>query len=267
MGLYVDFDPESRRPVLISEMIERKMGNNFSCGVLTGANVANEVAARQVCESTLACDFANELNEQTRQIFHTPDYFRVDRISDVAGAQIYGALKNVIALGAGFVDALDMGGNTKAALLRIGLVEMSKLANTFFPDEVQETTILQSCGVADLITTCFGGRNRKCAEAFGRQKTKQNGIKIFNKNECMQIWNQIEKDILNGQKLQGTLTCLEAYECLKAKDLLSSFPLLQTIHDISFNDMPVSNIVDGIKTTSTTFINPKSQAAFLPSRL
>lgn len=83
----------------------------------------------------------------------------------------------------------------------------------------------------------------------------------------MQIWNQIEKDILNGQKLQGTLTCLEAYECLKAKDLLSSFPLLQTIHDISFNDMPVSNIVDGIKTTSTTFINPKSQAAFLPSRL
>jgi glycerol-3-phosphate dehydrogenase (NAD+) len=276
----LDFDKESKSPVLISQMIEEYMKNGFSCGVLTGANVANEVAARQVCESTLACTFdTDELNERTRQIFHTQEYFRVEHIADVVGAQVYGALKNVVALGAGFIDALELGGNTKAALLRIGLHEMSTFAHAFFPKNknkninVQFDTILQSCGVADLVTTCYGGRNRKCAQAFGVKKHNSQQ-ESWNEKECHKVWNQLEKELLNGQKLQGTLASHEVYECLKARDLLESFPLFKTIHSISFSNLPVSQIVDGInkldqttKSLSSSDTQKLSPSAFLPSKL
>merc|ERR1711907_181926 len=121
--------------------------------------------------------------------------FRVSAVDDIPGVELCGALKNVVALGAGFCDGLDYGGNTKAALVRIGLQEMKKFIRYFYP-EVKDATFLESCGVADLITTCFGGRNRKCAEAFVRAKGAKD-------------WDTIEKEMLGGQKLQGTLACEE----------------------------------------------------------
>merc|ERR1719401_21673 len=189
-------------------------------GVLMGANVANEVAAGEFCEATLGLTDRKHA-EVLRKLFHC-NSFRVNVVDDIPGVELCGALKNVVALGAGFCDGLDYGGNTKAALIRIGLQEMKLFIRHFYP-EVKDSTFLESCGVADLITTCFGGRNRKCAEAFVRGK----GIKT---------WESIEKELLGGQKLQGTLTAQEIWPVMQKHNLCEKLPLLTTVYQIAFED-------------------------------
>lgn len=74
-----------------------------------------------------------------------------------------------MAVGAGFADGLGYGDNTKAAVIRLGLMEMIKFVDTFY-EGTKSATFLESCGVADLVTTCYGGRNRKVAEAMVKTK-------------------------------------------------------------------------------------------------
>ena len=75
------------------------------------------------------------------------------------------------AIGAGFVNGLDLGNNSKAAIMRIGLVEMRWLAHQCFTS-VKSDTKFENAGLADLITTCFGGRNRECAGGVSHQHSR-----------------------------------------------------------------------------------------------
>ena len=82
-----------------------------------------------------------------------------------------GTLKNVVAVAAGFVDGMGYGPNTKAAVMREGLSEMRDLAKAMYPS-VRDETFLESCGVADLVATCFGGRNRAVSAAWAAARCK-----------------------------------------------------------------------------------------------
>merc|ERR1712048_790471 len=210
---------------LCSDSLRKLLGHEV--GVLMGANVANEVAAGEFCEATLG--LKDRTHQATLRKLFDCNSFRVNVVDDIPGVELCGALKNVVALGAGFCDGLDYGGNTKAALIRIGLQEMKLFIRYFYP-EVKDSTFLESCGVADLITTCFGGRNRKCAEAFVRGK----GVKG---------WETIEKELLGEQKLQGTLTALEIWPVMQKHNLCDKLPLLTTIYEVAFLDKAPWTIV------------------------
>ena len=217
------------KPILISDLLQVEMAKSegapkVAMSVLMGANVANEVAKGDFAEATIGCT-DDEAGLKWCKLFNTPD-FSVSAVPDVAGAELCGALKNVVALGAGFSDGLGFGGNTKAAIIRIGLAETAKFARMFF-DGIKDETFMESCGLADLVTTCFGGRNRKCAEAFAKGEGD---------------WEKIEADLLNGQKLQGTITAKDVSTVLKAKGLEAEFPLFTRINAIAFEGMPASEI-------------------------
>ena len=270
-----DFDRNTHRPKLISHIIQDSIRitiPSFQCGVLMGANIANEVAKQQhICESTLACDFIPNsknndkhcvsLNERTRLLFHNEQCFRIQHTTDIVLTEMCGAIKNCVALGAGYIDGLNYGSNTKAALLRVGLYEMYHFALYFFPStdsnhdkrNIQYSTMMESCGVADLITTCYSGRNRQCAETFAKERMTNtaSGTKLTF-DTCQQHWEDIEHRILNGQKIQGVSTVHEVYHILHAHGRTQYFPLLTTIYHITFGIEPVTSIVNGIRIINPT---------------
>lgn len=152
-----------------------------------------------------------------KALFHRR-YFQVRVVSDVAGVSLGGALKNIIAIAAGFVDGLGWGDNAKAAIMRIGLLEMVNFGKKFFGNTVQPRTFTEeSAGVADLITTCAGGRNHRCAKL-----SVQRGLSI----------EEVEAKELNGQKLQGTLTAVEVHRFLKSQRMEKEFPLFTAVYEI-----------------------------------
>jgi len=209
------FDCENNQINLMSEFVRKTL--NIECSSLSGANVAEGVAREQFSETTIGYspdDF--EAAQLFQSLFDTP-WFRVNAVPDVAGVEICGAIKNIVALAAGFVDGLGYGSNTKAAILRIGIYEMRKFAHMFYKGTIEET-FWDSAGIADLLTTCYGGRNRKCAEAF--IKTGKS-------------WAALEKEMLGGQKLQGTSTCRDIHAFLQAQGKRDEFPLLTTTYEIA----------------------------------
>merc|ERR1719409_1919778 len=137
------------KPILISDLLQAEMAKSegapkIDMSVLMGANVANEVAKGDFVEATIGCTDL-EIGKKWCKLFNTSD-FKVDPVQDVAGAELCGALKNVVALGAGFSDGLGFGGNTKAAIIRIGLKEMQLFCDEFYGDRgIKQATFPVPC--------------------------------------------------------------------------------------------------------------------------
>ena len=127
-------------------------------------------------------------------------------------------LTQIVAIAAGICDGLKLGSNTKSAIIRIGLLEMKKFAKMFY-DNVKDETFFESCGIADLITTCLGGRNRMVAEQ----------VVLTGKT-----FQELEVQLLNGQKLQGLSTAFEVNEILNQKGIVHEFPLFNAVYEICY---------------------------------
>ncbi|KAL6061784.1 glycerol-3-phosphate dehydrogenase, partial [Balamuthia mandrillaris] len=181
---------ENGSPKLISQLIHDALEVNTA--VLMGANIATEVAKGELSEATIGFREEVETAKVWQKLFNTST-FRINIIEDVAGVELCGALKNIVAIGAGFCDGLGLSPNSKVAIIRCGLAEMRKFCESFYSG-IAPDTFFESCGAADLIVTCYCGRNRKVAEAFA--KTRKS-------------FDELEQEMLNGQKLQGTLTAKE----------------------------------------------------------
>ncbi|XP_051164927.1 glycerol-3-phosphate dehydrogenase [NAD(+)], cytoplasmic-like [Leptopilina boulardi] len=212
---------------LISKIIEKHL--KIPCYVLMGANLANEVAEEKFCETTIGCK-DKRLAPLLRDIIQTSD-FRVVVVEDCEAVEVCGALKNIVACAAGFVSGLGLGDNTKAAVIRLGLMEMVKFVDTFYGGS-KLSTFFESCGVADLITTCYGGRNRRVCEEFVKS---DKSIK------------QLEDELLGGQKLQGPATADEVNGMLKMKSMTEKFPLFTAVHRICTKEIKPAELINQIR--------------------
>ncbi|KAJ5717483.1 hypothetical protein N7488_003129 [Penicillium malachiteum] len=162
-----------------------------------------------------------------KSLFHRP-YFHVRVVNDVAGVSISGALKNVVAIAAGWVVGMGWGDNAKSAVMRVGLMEMVRFGDRFFGATIEQRTFTEeSAGVADLITSSSGGRNFRCA----KYSVERN-----------QPIEEVERTELNGQKLQGTLTAVEVNKFLKKQGMEDEFPLFTAVYRILEGTMQVADI-------------------------
>ncbi len=153
-------------------------GHEPACvGVLTGPNLAREVAAGQPTASVVAMTDTS-IAEEMQQLFFAPT-FRVYTNPDVVGCEMAGALKNVIAIGAGIADGLGYGDNTKAALMTRGLAELARLGVASGGDPL---TFAGLAGMGDLIATCSSpqSRNRHVGVELGKGRALEDIINEMN---------------------------------------------------------------------------------------
>ncbi|HEX6936573.1 MAG TPA: NAD(P)H-dependent glycerol-3-phosphate dehydrogenase [Actinomycetes bacterium] len=136
--------------------------------VVSGPNLAREIAQRQPAATVVAC--ADEaVAEKLQQVCHTP-YFRPYTNTDVVGVELGGAVKNVIALAVGMAKGMGMGDNSQASIVTRGLAEITRLGLALGADAA---TFAGLAGVGDLVATCLSplSRNRTFGEKLGRGMT------------------------------------------------------------------------------------------------
>ncbi len=151
----------------MSEVIEEGLPNRFrqKVVVLSGPSIANEVAWKMPTTVVVANKDLGVCRE-IQQIFST-SFFRVYTNEDKIGVELGGAVKNVIVIAAGICDGMNLGANTKSALLTRGLAEIKRLGTA---QGAREITFSGLSGVGDLITTAFSkhSRNRFVGEELGK---------------------------------------------------------------------------------------------------
>ncbi|MGL4205124.1 MAG: NAD(P)H-dependent glycerol-3-phosphate dehydrogenase [Aeromonadaceae bacterium] len=165
-------EPDSGR--LLGDVAREALGEHVPLAVISGPTFATELAAGlPTAISVAATDeaFADELSD----LMHCGKSFRVYTNPDFIGLQLGGAVKNVIAIGAGLSDGLGFGANARTALITRGLVELQRLGVALGADA---KTFMGMAGLGDLVLTCTDNqsRNRRFGLALGAGKTVEQAM-------------------------------------------------------------------------------------------
>jgi glycerol-3-phosphate dehydrogenase (NAD(P)+) len=156
------FDPASGR--FLHELVAERLPDQ-PAAIVTGPSFAREVAAGLPTAVTVhSSDSA--FAQRVAQMLHSP-LFRAYTGNDVLGAELGGAMKNVLAVATGVADGMQMGLNARAGLITRGLAEMLRLGHAL---GARAETLMGLSGLGDLVLTCTGdlSRNRRLGLALGR---------------------------------------------------------------------------------------------------
>jgi glycerol-3-phosphate dehydrogenase (NAD(P)+) len=148
----------------LHELVEERI-DTPARGVVTGPSFALEVAQGKPTACTVA-SFDPKAGEWFAGLLHG-NSFRAYHSSDVVGAEIGGAVKNVLAVATGIADGMELGHNTRAALITRGSAESTRLGLAM---GAKPETFMGLAGIGDLVLTCTGdlSRNRRFGLALGR---------------------------------------------------------------------------------------------------
>ncbi|NLG81746.1 MAG: NAD(P)H-dependent glycerol-3-phosphate dehydrogenase [Bacilli bacterium] len=199
----------------VSEIVYEEIDKEKIIGfvALTGPSHAEEVIERQLTTVTCASDDL-KLAEHVQKIFNNDDYFRVYTLNDLIGAELGGAIKNVISLAAGILTGLGYGDTAKAALITRGLAEMRRLA---VKAGAKEETLFGLTGLGDLIVTATSLHSRNY----------QAGLKIGSGKNLQETLASIPMVV------EGVRSCEACYYF--AKQLNVEMPIAFAVYDVIFN--------------------------------
>ena len=206
----------------MSQVVFEELGEkNPTYAVLSGPSFAKEVSLGYPTAVSLGCEHSDVASEIQR-IFST-ERFRVYTNTDYRGVELGGAIKNVIAIGAGICDGLGFGYNPRAALITRGLAEMSRLGMAL---GARKETFMGLSGLGDLVLTCTGdlSRNRQVGLKIGR------GEKL--------------EDILSNMKMvaEGVKTCKALYSLGRLKGV--EMPITEQVYKILYENKDPKTAVE-----------------------
>lgn len=211
---------------LLKDVAVEVLGDKIPLAVLSGPTFAKELAAGMptaIAVSSPNTDFVADLQQK----IHCDKTFRVYSNSDFIGMQLGGAVKNVIAIGAGMSDGIGFGANARTALITRGLAEMCRLGAAL---GAQPETFMGMAGLGDLVLTCTDNqsRNRRFGLALGHgssveQAQQDIGQTVEGYRNTKEVWllaqrHQVEMPITE-QIYQVLYLGKDAREA--AKDLLA----------------------------------------------
>ena len=191
--------------------------------VLSGPSHAEEVG-RQLPTTVATASVDHDSAVHIQDLFMT-DKFRVYTTDDVIGVELGGALKNIIALGAGISDGMGFGDNAKAALMTRGLAEIKRLG---LKQGAKAETFAGLTGVGDLIVTCTSmhSRNRRCGIMMGEGMAPDEAVAKV------------------GMVVEGMFTAEAAYELAKIAGV--EMPITEAIYGVTKGTIKAGDAVVGL---------------------
>jgi len=202
------------------EVAREVLGEDVPVAVLSGPTFAKEVGAGLPTALTIASPDAGFAREIAESI--STDNFRAYTSSDMIGVEVGGAVKNVLAIGAGLSDGLGFGANTRIALITRGLIEMTRLGVAL---GAERDTFMGLAGMGDLVLTCTDNqsRNRRMGLALAAGKTVA----------------EAEAEI--RQVVEGVLAARAVWEKAQALDI--EMPITEQIYCILYEQKPPQEAV------------------------